>query len=216
MKVILSIFSSFILVQAVWAFNLGESIYCDKNDQYLYKNISCCLPRVPKEKCEELINRHLKLSTLSRVQSTINAIRNGEWQWGAYPNCFWNAISYHEQELAIEPLEVQQFEYYLEKGYLPIGKEELDTGDIVVFDKNYLSWKLGMNMQRVWSTVRDVPHHTVIYLEDDFVFQKEGVLTEVFSIDKMDYIFFHINIWIKSIKHTKNQYATTRFYRRSF
>jgi len=217
-KLILLLFCFFSLARLGLATGAEESFYCDKNDQYIYKNISCCLTRVPKEKCEELIDRNLSISTLNRVESTLNSIRNGMWQWGGYPNCFWNAISYHDQNLANtpSPLEVQQFTYYLEKNYLPIiGREELEAGDIVVFDENYLYWELGMNMQREWFKIYDLPNHAVIYLEDDYVFQKESVLNEVFSIDKMDFILSQINIWIKKIKHTKDQYTTTRFYRRN-
>ena len=217
-KVILLLCCFFLSSRLVFAEGVEESFYCDKNDQYIYKNISCCLTRVSKDKCEELIDRNLRPSTIIQVESTLNAIRGGSWPWGGYPNCFWNAIAYNDQNLANNPipLEVQQFKYYLEKDYSLISKDELVAGNLVVFDENYLYWELNMNMQRDWYSIQELPNHAGIYFEDDYVFQKESVLNEVFSIERMDFILSQINIWIKKIKHTKDQYATTRFYRRNF
>ncbi|OFZ51745.1 MAG: hypothetical protein A2381_18555 [Bdellovibrionales bacterium RIFOXYB1_FULL_37_110] len=212
------LFSFFSLSQLAVATGLEISFYCDKKDQYLYKNISCCLTRISQDKCEELIDRNLKASTLLQIDSTLNSIRNDMWPWGGYPNCFWNAISYHDQDMGNNPgpLEVQQFEYYLENDYSPIGEEKLESGDMIVFDANYLYWEMGLYMKREWSQINDEPFHAVIHLGNGFAFQKESALNEVFSIDRIDFIRTQINIWIKKLSHSKDQYTTTRFYRRNF
>ncbi len=181
----------FLLVLAHQELFAGESFVCPQNN-YEYQGVTCCLDSVSKQQCETLVDEHLPTRVLEDINEVQEIYAREGYDYGRVPNCFWGASNFlglfNESEHrylgifeVIEALKSNHYSINLDENLLP--------GDLLVFlAVGERRWDIVENHvpKRVWR-----PHgestHTAVILEEDIIFQKENIFSDVFSIDRLEH-----------------------------
>lgn len=173
---------------------LTKSYQCT-GEQEIISGINCCLDQMDRQTCTNLIDKHLEASDLERIIKTKEMILSEQYfGYKDNPNCHWNALSFHYSELAKNPAPMVDLVLYrelLEKDFVEISKEKAQSGDLVVYFEYDIRER---EMTEVngkprfrWTTLdSEYITHSAVYLENDFVLQKENLDSSVFSLGTLE------------------------------
>ncbi len=193
------------------AIGYNESIMCPKKDTVTIGGISCCTLRISAEKCQQIIDNRIGLDDQQRAQRVhqkiVGLIENSNGHSiPSVPNCHWNAVAtiipdFFEEDQFLKPYKLKGI---LEEHFYHIDKKDLQPGDLVEFHE-FSQEKIFDDYTRagkkfVWYHF-DRAAHSLVYLGDGLVFQKENSKNAVFSID---YLKEAYNVYQKALNEKKH------------
>lgn len=172
--------------------DISQSFLCG-DKRFEYKNVTCCTERVSESKCIELVDKYIQDEYINLIKTIYTNANDGMYGYGSIPNCHWNAVSFHNAQTRQRstPLAPYELADYLDANTQEIPKSQRRFGDIIVFEalltERVKEYDMNNMMRFVYSDYKAISH-SAIYLEENYMFQKESLGNIAFTIDTADSI----------------------------
>lgn len=171
-----------------------ESVICG-DQAYLYQDIHCCLSEsIDEAKCEQLID-DLPRPIVESIDSleTFSDSADESESTVLYPNCYWFAFSYFDEEVRQDPrdwwvyeVKSQLADHFVRQARSPQSFEKPSL--LFFYEKTEELFSDQENGVRVryWHPYEPGPYHAALEIEKNILIQKEGLRSKTITIASLE------------------------------